>query len=275
MIVTGIDIGSLSTKVVIMDGEQNILSYKVLRTNGSSRDAAETAFQHALDKAGLTQDQVDYILTTGYGRNSIPFADDEVSEITAHAKGAYFLYPETKTILDIGGQDSKAIKLEDDGQISDFVMNDKCAAGTGRFLEVMAQALGLSLESLSDLSQLSSTPTVISSFCAVFAESEVVSLVGEGREKEDIARGIHDAIVSRTLTLLNRVKMSGSITMTGGVAKNKGLVKVLEDNLQLKLNIPDEPQIAGALGAALIALKRYSRKAVVSEANEHVSCVHA
>jgi len=221
MIITGIDIGSLSTKVVIMDGEQNVLSYDVLRTNGSSRGAAETAFQNALGKAGLTRDQVDYILTTGYGRNSIPFADDEVSEITAHAKGAHFLFPETKTILDIGGQDSKAIKLEDDGQISDFVMNDKCAAGTGRFLEVMAQALGLTLEELSDFSQLSSTPTVISSFCAVFAESEVVSLVGEGREKEDIARGIHEAIVSRTLTLLNRVKMSGSITMTGGVAKNK------------------------------------------------------
>ncbi len=275
MIVTGIDIGSLSTKVVIMDGEQNILSYDVLRTDGSSRGAAETAFQNALDKAGLTQDRIDYVLTTGYGRNSIPFADDEVSEITAHAKGAYFLYPETNTILDIGGQDSKAIKMDQDGQIGDFVMNDKCAAGTGRFLEVMAQALGLSLESLSDLSQLSSSPTVISSFCAVFAESEVVSLVGEGKEKEDIARGIHDAIASRTLTLLNRVKMSDPITMTGGVAKNKGLVKVLEDKLKFKLNIPEEPQIIGALGAALIAVKRYAKKAAFSASGEKETMVPA
>jgi predicted CoA-substrate-specific enzyme activase len=274
-IFAGLDIGSLSTKTVIIDEDKKILSYEVLLTNGSSREAAEQSFQNALDKAGLTRDDIDYIMTTGYGRNNIPFMDDEVSEITAHAKGAHFLFPEINTVLDIGGQDSKAIKLEEDGQISDFVMNDKCAAGTGRFLEVMAQALGLSLESLSDLSQLSSTPTVISSFCAVFAESEVVSLVGEGREKEDIARGIHEAIVVRTLTLLNRVKMSETIAMTGGVAKNKGLVKVLEDKLKLKLSIPEEPQIIGALGAALIAIKKYRKKAGSPVATEKLSFVEA
>jgi predicted CoA-substrate-specific enzyme activase len=275
MIFAGLDIGSLSTKTVIMDEELRVLSYEVLLTNGSSRGAAEQSFKNALDKASLTRDEIDYIITTGYGRNNIPFADNEVSEITAHAKGAHFLFPEIRTVLDIGGQDSKAIKLDDYGQISDFVMNDKCAAGTGRFLEVMAQALGLSLESLSDLSQLSSTPTVISSFCAVFAESEVVSLVGEGRAKEDIARGIHEAIVVRTLTLLNRVKMSEPIAMTGGVAKNKGLVKVLEDKLKLKLSIPEEPQIIGALGATLIALKRYRKKADSSAVSEKLSCVQA
>jgi predicted CoA-substrate-specific enzyme activase len=275
MIVAGIDIGSLSTKVVIMDEEQDILSYDVLRTNGNSVGAAETVFNNALDKAGLTREQVDYVMTTGYGRNSIPFADKEVSEITAHAKGANFLFPETGTVLDIGGQDSKAIKMDNDGQIADFVMNDKCAAGTGRFLEVMAQALGLCLESLSDLSRTSSTPTVISSFCAVFAESEVVSLVGDGREKADIARGIHEAIVGRTATLLNRVKMTAPITMTGGVAKNRGVVKVLEDKLNLKLNIPEEPQIIGALGAALIALKRFRKKAARSEASENLSYAQA
>ncbi|MCK5503671.1 MAG: 2-hydroxyglutaryl-CoA dehydratase [Thermodesulfovibrionia bacterium] len=274
-IFAGLDIGSLSTKTVIIDEDKKILSYEVLLTNGSSRGAAEQSFQNALDKAGLTRDDIDYIMTTGYGRNNIPFTDDEVSEITAHAKGAHFLFPEIRTVLDIGGQDSKAIKLEEDGQISDFVMNDKCAAGTGRFLEVMAQALGLSLESLSDMSQLSSTPTVISSFCAVFAESEVVSLVGEGREKEDIARGIHEAIVVRTLTLLNRVKMSETIAMTGGVAKNKGLVKVLEDKLKLKLSIPEEPQIIGALGAALIAIKKYRKKAGSPVATEKLSFVEA
>ena len=273
-IFAGLDIGSLSTKTVIMDEEQRILSYEVLLTNGSSRDAAEQSFQNALDKASLTREDVDYIITTGYGRNNIPFADSEVSEITAHAKGAHFLFPEVKTVLDIGGQDSKAIKMDEDGQISDFVMNDKCAAGTGRFLEVIAQALGLSLEELSEFSQLSSTPTVISSFCAVFAESEVVSLVGEGRAKEDIARGIHEAIGVRTLSLLNRVKMSAPVAMTGGVAKNKGLVKILEDKLQLKLSIPEEPQIIGALGAALIAIKKYRKEAAFSD-SEQVSCVAA
>jgi predicted CoA-substrate-specific enzyme activase len=275
MIFAGLDIGSLSTKTVIMDEEQRILSYEVLLTNGSSRSAAEQSFNNALKKANLKREDVDYIITTGYGRNNIPFADSEVSEITAHAKGAHFLFPEAKTVLDIGGQDSKAIKMEEDGQISDFVMNDKCAAGTGRFLEVMAQALGLSLEELSDFSRLSSAPTVISSFCAVFAESEVVSLVGEGRAKEDIARGIHEAIVVRTSTLLNRVKMSAPIAMTGGVAKNKGLVKVLEDKLQLKLSIPEEPQIIGALGAVLIAIKKCRKVAALSGSGKQISCVAA
>jgi activator of 2-hydroxyglutaryl-CoA dehydratase len=256
MIFAGLDIGSLSTKTVIMDEEQRILSYKVLLTNGSSRCAAEQSFNNALKKANLEREDVDYIITTGYGRNNIPFANREVSEITAHAKGAHFLFPEVRTVLDIGGQDSKAIKMDKDGQISDFVMNDKCAAGT-------------------DFSRLSSAPTVISSFCAVFAESEVVSLVGEGRAREDIARGIHEAIVIRTLTLLNRVKMSAPVAMTGGVAKNKGLVKVLEDKLQLKLSIPEEPQIIGALGAALIAIKKCRKETAFSGAHEQALCVNA
>lgn len=260
IIVAGLDVGSLTTKTVILDGEQRILSYDISLTIGDSKGAAEASFKNALDKAMLAKDKINHIVATGYGRNNVPFADKEVTEITCHAIGAYLHYPETRTILDIGGQDSKAISLGYTGQVMDFVMNDKCAAGTGRFIEVMAQALGVSLESMGDLSQRSINPTVISSFCTVFAESEVVSLVAEGRAKVDIIRGIHEAIADRTITLLNKIKMIDPITMTGGVAKNKGVVSALEHKLKLKLNIPKEPQIAGALGAALIALRTGHKK---------------
>jgi len=254
-IVAGLDIGSLSTKTVIIDQTQKILSYSIVLTTGDSRKAGEESYKKALQSAKLSKDKVDYIITTGYGRDNIPFANKEVTEITAHARGAHFLYPDTRTVLDIGGQDSKAINLDHTGQVIDFVMNDKCAAGTGRFIEVMAHALGISLEKLSELSRQSTNPAVISSFCTVFAESEVVSLVAERRSKADIVRGIHEAIAERTYTLLNKIKVIEPITMTGGVAKNKGVVNALEHKLKLKLGVPDEPQITGALGAALIALK--------------------
>ncbi len=270
ILVAGLDIGSLSTKTVILDQEQRILAYDISLTIGDSRGAARSSFKNAIDKALITMDKINYIVATGYGRDNVPFADNEITEITCHAVGAYFLYPETRTILDIGGQDSKAISLSDKGQVTDFIMNDKCAAGTGRFIEVMAQALGVSLASMGDLSQQSLNPTVISSFCTVFAESEVVSLVAEGRPKVDIIRGIHEAISERTTTLLNKIKMIEPITMTGGVAKNKGVVKALEHKLKLKLNIPEEPQIVGALGAALIALKAFRKKSDFSEIIENL-----
>lgn len=254
-IVAGLDVGSLSSKTVILDEEQRILSYDILLTIGDSRGAAESSFKKALAKANLTRDDITYIVATGYGRNNVPFADKEITEISAHAAGAHFLCPSARTVLDVGGQDSKAISLDSNGQISDFVMNDKCAAGTGRFIEVMAQALGVPLESLGELSRQSSNPTVISSFCTVFAESEVVSLVAEGRAKVDIIRGIHEAIAERLTTLLNKIKIIDPITMTGGVAKNKGVIYALEHKLKLQLSISEEPQIVGAIGAALIALK--------------------
>lgn len=260
ILVAGLDVGSLSSKTVVLDQEKRILSYDISLTSGDSRGAAESSFNKAIDKAGIQRDNISYIVATGYGRDNIPFADDEVTEITCHAAGAYFLYPDARTVLDVGGQDSKGISLNQGGQISDFVMNDKCAAGTGRFIEVMAQALGVPLESMGGLSQESLNPTVISSFCTVFAESEVVSLVAEGRPKVDIIRGIHEAIAERTVTLLSKIKMIEPITMTGGVAKNKGVVSALQRRLKLKLNIPQEPQIVGALGAALIALKAFSKK---------------
>ncbi|OGW83289.1 MAG: 2-hydroxyglutaryl-CoA dehydratase [Omnitrophica bacterium RIFCSPLOWO2_01_FULL_45_10] len=260
MIVAGLDVGSLATKTVILDQEQRVMSYDISLTIGDSRGAAESSFRNALAKAGLKKDIVNYIVATGYGRNTIAFSDKEVTEITCHASGAHFIYPDTRTVLDIGGQDSKAIALGYNGEVVDFVMNDKCAAGTGRFIEVMAQALGVLLESMGDLSKKSLNPTVISSFCTVFAESEVVSLVAEGRDKIDIIRGIHEAIAERAVTLLNKIKMIEPVAMTGGVAKNKGVVVALENRLKLKISVPDEPQIVGALGAALIALRTFRKK---------------
>lgn len=260
MIVAGLDIGSLSSKTVILNQDKKILSYDISLTKGDGRAAADSSLTKAVKKAKISRKKINYIVATGYGRDNIPFADDEITEITCHGIGANFLYPEARTVLDIGGQDSKGISLDADGQISDFVMNDKCSAGTGRFIEVMAHALGVSLESMGDLSAKSLSPTVISSFCTVFAESEVVSLVAEGREKVDIIRGIHEATAERIVTLLNKIKLIEPIAMTGGVAKNKGVVKALEHRLKLRLCIPEEPQIAGALGAGLIAIKAYRRK---------------
>ena len=267
-IVAGLDIGSLSTKTVILDQNQKVLSYDILLTTGDSRKAGEESFGRALKAAKLSKNEIECVVTTGYGRDNLPFANKEVTEITAHAKGAYFLYPDTRTVLDIGGQDSKAINLDHTGQVIDFMMNDKCAAGTGRFLEVMAHALGIPLEKLGELSQQSSNPATISSFCTVFAESEVVSLVAEGRAKSDIVKGLHEAIAERTYTLLNKVKVIEPITMTGGVAKNIGVVNALEHKLKLKLSIPEEPQIVGALGAALIALKSVLKKSDLSRVSK-------
>ena len=197
--------------------------------------------------------QIGRVVATGYGRIAVPFASKKVTEITCHARGAYHLFPQTRTVIDIGGQDSKVIRLGKDGRVVDFVMNDKCAAGTGRFLEVMARALEVSLEDMGRLSDLARERLTISSMCTVFAESEVVSLIAEGHPKEDIIRGLHDAVSERVAGMAERVGLENGVTMTGGVAKNAGVVRSLEERLGVKISRPEEPQIVGALGAALIA----------------------
>lgn len=255
MITMGLDVGSLATKAVLVDEENRILGYGIELTSGNSRQAAETVFDKVIKKSGISKESISYIITTGYGRDNVLFADRQITEITCHAMGAYFLFSGTRTVLDIGGQDSKAINLSNDGQVSDFVMNDKCAAGTGRFLEVMAHAMAVKLEDLGSLSAQSKKNIPVSSMCTVFAESEVVSLVAEGCPKPDIIRGIHEAIAEKAITLLNKIKMIEPITMTGGVAKDRGIVRALEKKLKLKMNISDEPQIVGAIGAAIIAHK--------------------
>lgn len=252
IITAGIDIGSLSTDAVILKGEK-ILSYTIVPTLSSSETAAEHAYNEALEKAGLQRSDVPNVVSTGYGRASIDFAFRAVTEITCHALGARRLFSDAKSVIDIGGQDSKIIKLSRDGRVEDFSMNDKCAAGTGRFLEVMARSLDTDLESLGRLSALSNADIRISSTCTVFAESEVVALVAKGIPKEDIILGLHRSVAERIYAMVMRLRAEQPFVMTGGVAKNSGIVSAIEERLNTKLLLPEEPQIVGALGAAIIA----------------------
>ncbi|MFO7963243.1 MAG: acyl-CoA dehydratase activase [Desulfobacterales bacterium] len=253
MYVAGIDIGSLSTDVVVLDRNAHVVSYCVTPTGANSKAAGERAFQFVLKRAALSPEAVQYIVATGYGRVSVPFAHKAVTEITCHARGAHHLFPRTGTVIDIGGQDSKVIRLTRRGKVSDFAMNDKCAAGTGRFLEVMARAMEIELEDMGRLSLCSTRDVPVSSMCTVFAESEVISLVARAVPKEDIIKGIHTAIVSRIRGMMDRIKTEPELTMTGGVAKNIGIVNTISTLSGNPINVPEEPQIVGALGAALIA----------------------
>lgn len=252
MIVAGIDIGSITAETVILQDNQ-MLSSSIVPTGANSRTAAERSLTAALKQASLRQEDLAAIVTTGYGRASFPSATKMITEITCHARGAFFVYPETRTVIDIGGQDSKVIRLDKQGRNVDFQMNDKCAAGTGRFLEVMARALEVKLEDLGRLSRSAQRTIKISSMCTVFAESEVVSLIADNQPQEVIIRGLHDAIADRILGMVRRVGVEEKVTLTGGVAKNEGVVLALEERLGVKVFVPPEPQIIGALGAALLA----------------------
>lgn len=254
MITAGIDIGASSTKSIILDEEKNILSGNILEIGRSNtRKIGERSFEMALANAGLRREDINYIIATGYGRINASFADRQVTEITCHAMGAHHLFPDTRIVIDIGGQDSKVIHLDGNGEVLDFAMNDKCAAGTGRFLEIMSQVLEVDIEELGELSLRSQKKIEMSNMCTVFVESEVVSLIAEGHTREDIAYGIHNAIVDRVLSLAHRIGIREAVTLTGGVNKNIGIVHAIKQKLALSVNIPDEPQIVGALGAALIA----------------------
>ena len=254
MYYAGIDVGSLTTDTVILDTRRRIVAYDISPTGANSKVAGESSFRHALDRAEISVKQIACAVSTGYGRVSLEFADKAVTEITCHGRGAYHLFPDTRTIVDIGGQDSKVIKLGSGGKVVDFSMNDKCAAGTGRFLEVMAKALEVDLEEMGLLSMRSTEQIAISSMCTVFAESEVISLVAQAKPKEDIINGIHKSICNRISSLMDRVGIEPEVTMTGGVAKNTGIVENIRQKVDGRINVPEEPQIVGALGAALIAI---------------------
>ena len=254
MIFAGIDIGSLTADAVLLKNDEIIASC-VVPTGANSESAARRAFECALELAGIGELEVAAVASTGYGRSSVPFAGRTITEITCHAVGARRLCPGGATVIDIGGQDSKVIRLASDGRVEDFAMNDKCAAGTGRFLEVMAAALQTDLESLGALSDRSTQRVRISSTCTVFAESEVVSLVAQGLPKEDIIRGLHEAVAERIFGMVKRLRAHEPFVMTGGVAKNGGVVRAIESRLDAKLYLPPEPQIVGALGAAIMAGK--------------------
>jgi predicted CoA-substrate-specific enzyme activase len=260
VLVCGIDSGSTSTNAVIMNENRQILAEVILRTGAKSGVSADKALAGALAAAGeklgriLAREDLRAIVSTGYGRVSIPFADRNVTEISCHARGARYFDPNVRTILDIGGQDSKAIRLDADGNVADFVMNDKCAAGTGRFLEAMARTLEVGIDDLGPISMESKENVEISSMCTVFAESEVISLIAQNKEKADIARGVHNAIAGKAVSLMTRVGMEPEYMMTGGVARNPGVVRAIEERIGAKLFICDVPDIVGAVGAALCAL---------------------
>ncbi len=252
----GADIGSLSTDVVLLDRGGTIVGASIVPTGASTRKAFEEALEKALAAAGGGATDVACTVSTGYGRESVAMADQKVTEITCHARGALRLYPEARTVLDIGGQDSKVIRIGADGKVADFAMNDKCAAGTGRFLEVMARTLEMDLETMGSRSLLRANTLSVSSMCTVFAESEVVSLIASGAAPEDIGWGIHLAIADRISSLAERVGISPPAVMPGGVATNPAARKALEERFGFPLLNPGEPQLTGALGAALIARER-------------------
>ncbi len=252
MIIAGVDIGSLTAKAVVLK-DADILGYAVFPTRHDIAGIAEHALTTALNRAGLKQEQLAMVVSTGYGRAKVPVAGKSITEITCDAKGAHFLFPETRMVVDIGGQDSKVISLDKEGRVIDFAMNDKCSAGTGRFLEVMAQALGIALNELGPVSLKHKKQLVISSMCTVFAESEVISLVAEGVPKEDILNGLHQAIASRVSAMAQSLRVENTVMLVGGVAKNTGVVQSLEQNLKVKVKVPPEPQIIAALGAAICA----------------------
>ena len=256
MYVIGIDSGSTSTNAVVMDQDRKIRAFSVVRTGAKSGVSADRALKEVLEKAGITREDISLIVSTGYGRVSIEFADENVTEISCHGKGAHYFNPKIRTILDIGGQDSKAIRLNENGEVKDFVMNDKCAAGTGRFLEMIARTLEVSLDELGAIALTSKEKIEITSMCSVFAESEVISLIAINKEKADIADGVCHAIANKAFGLLRRVGMEPEFMMTGGVAKNPGVVRAVEEKIGSKLYICEEPEIVGATGAALYALER-------------------
>jgi predicted CoA-substrate-specific enzyme activase len=260
MYTIGIDIGSMSTNGILLNEKKEILSSIIIPTGASSKKAADKTFHQILTEHKLTEKDIDYIVATGYGRIKVPFANEVVTEITCHAKGANYFFPKSRTIIDIGGQDSKVIKVDANGNVLDFVMNDKCAAGTGRFLEVMARTLEIDLEEMGPISLNGKNNVSVSSLCTVFAESEVVSLIGADHKTADICKGLHLSIAKRITAQVKRIGLEEEIVMTGGVAKNIGVVTELEKNLGCKIWISEEPQINGALGAALIALEKAQAK---------------
>jgi (R)-2-hydroxyacyl-CoA dehydratese activating ATPase len=253
MLAAGIDIGSTGTKAVLFDGE--VRGSAMVPTGWDPKSAGLAAFHQALAAAGVAESSVHSVVGTGYGRVSLPIFDRKVTEITCHARGAFHLFPDTRTVVDIGGQDSKVIALDAQGRVADFIMNDKCAAGTGRFLQVMAGVLDASLEELGTIA-IGADPVHISSMCTVFAESEIIGLLARGVAKGRIAAGIFEAIAIRIQGLAGRVALSDQVTFSGGVALNPEICRAIGAGLGVTMQVPPAPQFVGALGAALMGFEQ-------------------
>jgi len=267
MLVAGVDVGAATAKTAIVkDGE--LLSYAVMPTGDFVGQAARDVTVVALQKCGHTMDDLDYVCSTGYARRVVTFSDKAISEIICHARGVHATCPEVRTIIDIGGQDSKVINVRPDGTVGDFIMNDKCAAGTGRFLEVMADVLKLTIDEMGPVSLTSKNPSNISSTCTIFAETEVVSLRADRTPKEDMVAGIHRAVARRVWIMGRNVGYRDRIAFTGGVAKNSGVVHFMEEMLRTEIVIPQPPQIMGALGAALLASTSVGRQLTPDAQNQ-------
>jgi predicted CoA-substrate-specific enzyme activase len=250
----GVDVGSTQTKATIIDEGKQIVARALIDTGANVVAAAEKAYNQSLDNSGLREEEVEYIVGTGYGRYRVTFGNTQVTEISCHGRGAVHMFPSTQTVLDMGGQDTKAIRVGSEGEILDFCMNDKCAAGTGRFLGAASSALEIPIGELGPTALQAEKPVRISTTCTVFAESEVLSWLGKGKAIEDILLGVHQSIGSRSIGLLRRVGIEEQLTFTGGVARNDGMVHVLNETLGLSVNVSEDSHYMGAIGAALFAL---------------------
>lgn len=257
-IAAGVDVGSTQTKAVLMsdNGGRTILARALVDTGANVQKAGERAFDKCCEQAGIRSGDVGFVVGTGYGRYKIAFGNAQLTEISCHARGAQFLCPGTRTVIDMGGQDSKAISVGPSGEVLDFVMNDKCAAGTGRFLANAAEVMGISLDEIGPLSLKATRPVKIATVCTVFVESDILSYLAQGKAAEDILGGVHLAIAKRTLSLARRVNIEPTVTMTGGVARNIGMVRALEEVLGGSLQVSEDAQFIGAVGAALFALEK-------------------
>ena len=260
MITAGVDIGAGTSKAVLVDHAGHIVA-KISQKSGARLDlAGSLALAAVLEKAGLTRDDIAYVASTGYGRYQLPGRDIQITEVTCHARGASYLFPGTRCLIDIGAQSTRAIRINDRGQVMRFKMNDRCAAGAGRFLERISRALEVSLDDLGPLSLRSTDPQAISSICAVLAESEVINLVTSGKATEDILMGANLSIAERALALLRQVGVDGEITLTGGVVLNPGMLKALERRLGKPVNASPDSVYAGAIGAALLGFVRLRKR---------------
>lgn len=258
MLTMGVDIGSASSKVVILKDGNDILAGVVVPV-GTGTSGPARALHQALSTAGVDREELNKVVVTGYGRMTYAGADEQISEITCHAKGVHHLVPTARTIIDIGGQDAKVIKLDEQGYVTNFVMNEKCAAGTGRFLEVMARVLEISVNELEDLGKQAENVVPISSTCTVFAESEVISQLAAGQKSADVVAGIHQSVARRVAGLAGRVGLTPAVVMTGGVAQNGGVVKALEKELKRPVVVAPRSQLTGAIGAALLAYEKLTK----------------
>jgi predicted CoA-substrate-specific enzyme activase len=267
----GVDLGSTTAKAVVIDDRGTILAASTVQMGAVSRQGMQRAVELALDEAGLYADDVAGTIATGYGRRLVPGVQRTFTEITCHARGTAAMCPGVRLVIDIGGQDSKAIAVDEDGLVEDFAMNDRCASGTGRFYEVLGRAIECDLDDLGPLALQGSRDLEVSSMCATFAETEIVSLLAQGLPIEDIASSVHRAIAGRTLALVAQVGRRTPVVLTGGVARNPAAVHYLAEALDHEIVVPERPQITGAYGAALLALESAVRDASAQPAPRDVA----